>query len=419
MTAQPRPSRLALRIWPRIRAFGALRLLLILIALGAFAYLWLRERGRFPEATVWQVPLVLELLLLSLPWRVVSFGMVARFFLIGFGPIFLATVVTQALLVASPLHDALRRLSSEFAQSGIGLLGNVHATVWASITEEIWKVVPVLLLAVWGRSRLWTQGGPLDFAILAAATGAGMGFAEDLLVINTLGWSVPSSPLLGLGVGTAYVGLVVSPLNAVPVNVTELDLGFQGLVSILDPSVRGSSQTAVWAGHGIPPLLFGLALGWVSMRRRGPTRRIALLVPIVVLLWSIWHHFVSNWYRAQACPGADEPALCGLARLDLTGALFPLAAIAFWVLATIAARRLIARHGTTDPAISVPRSDLSTAAYRGMTITWPLRFVADLLRFVRTRNRVAFAAARGSVETLPERQHAHDLAARLRRAQRE
>jgi hypothetical protein len=200
---------LAQRLWPRIRRFGALRLLLLVVATVAFGYLWLQLRGRFAEATVWQVPLVLELLILSLPWRVVSAGMVARFFLIGFGPVFLATVASQSILVASPLDDGLASLSRTFEQSGIGNLGSRQSTIWAPITEEIWKIVPLLVVLAWGRSKLWSQGGPLDFAILAAATGAGLGMAEDLFTLQSLGWSTPASPLLGLGVGNLYVALVV------------------------------------------------------------------------------------------------------------------------------------------------------------------------------------------------------------------
>jgi hypothetical protein len=382
---------LAQRLWPGIRRFGALRLGLLIVGVAAFVYLWLQLRGRFAEATVWQVPLVLELLILSLPWRVVSAGMVARFFLIGFGPVFLATVVSQSILVASPLDDGLAGLSRSFEQSGIGNLGSRQATIWAPITEEIWKIVPLLVVLAWGRTRLWSQGGPLDFAILAAATGAGLGLAENLFQLQGLGWSTPESALLGLGVGNLYVALVVNPLNAFPVNVADFDIGYQGLVSILVPSVRASEGAAVWPGHGIMPMAFGVALGWAAMARRRSGRWIALLVPIAVLGWSVWDHFVANWYRAGACTGADEPTLCTLSRIDLNGAVFPLVAIGLWALAMVMSRRVIAHHGDADSAVRLTRTDLSAAAYRSSGPTWPLRFAADLVRFVRLRNRVAYA----------------------------
>jgi len=390
MTA-PGATGVIARLWPMVRAFGPLRLALIAISLLAFGYLWLQLRGRFAEATVWQVPLVIELLVLSLPWRVVSTGTVIRFFLIGFGPIFLASVATQSLLVASPIDDALHRVSSSFERSGVGSLGSLPATIYAPITEELWKIVPLLAVLVWGRSRLWREGGPLDFAIIAAATGAGLGMAEDLFVLSSLGWSVPESPLLGLGAGTAYVAVVVNPLNAFPVDVSGFELGYQGLVSILDPSVRAPEGQAVWPGHGIMPMAFGLVLGWVALVRRRAGTGLVFLAPVALLAWSIWDHFVANWYRSRTCDGVDEPTLCSLAHLDLNGAIYPLAAIALWVLGTLASRRLLARHRRADPSTRLSRAELSTAAYRAGGPTWPFRFAGDLLRFLRARNRVAYA----------------------------
>jgi hypothetical protein len=66
-------------------------------------------------------------------------------------------------------------------------------------------------------------------------------------------------------------------------------------------------------------------------------------------------------------------------------------AIGLWALAMVLARRIVAKHGDVDPALRLTRADLSTAAYRSSGPAWPLRFVADLLRFIRLRNRVAYA----------------------------
>jgi hypothetical protein len=390
MTTPGAPS-LGKRLWPRVRRFGVIRLVLVLVAVVAFGYLWLQLHGRLPEATVWQIPLVLELLVLSLPWRAVSTGTVLRFFFIGFGPVFLATVATQSLLVASPLDGALRDVSRSMEDAGVGNLGSRVATVYAPITEELWKIIPLLAALAWGRSRLWAQGGPLDFAVLAAATGAGMGFAEDLFVLGSLGWSTPGSPLLGLGAGTAWVTLVVNPLLRVPVDLSNFDLDYQGLMSVVIPSLRVPDGAAVWPGHGIMPMAFGLALGWAAVVRRRAGPRLALAIPVAVLAWSVWDHFIANWYRADTCSGAGEPALCGLARIDLAGAVLPLAVVGMWVLATIAAIRLAARHAAADPPTRLARSELSTAVYRGAGPTWPLRFARDVFRYLRLRNRVANA----------------------------
>jgi len=376
-------------IWPRIRAFGALRLLALVAAVLAFAYLWIQADGRFPEATVWQVPLILELLLLSLPWRTVSARTVARFFFIGVGPIFLATVLTQALLVASPLHGWLSDLSGDMALANIGGLKNVHASVWAPITEEIWKIVPLLLLLKWGQSHLRTQGGPLDFAILAAATGAGLGFAEDLFQLGGPEWSTPASPLLGLGVGTLYLALVANPLNRFPLPVVDFDLSYQGVVGILDPSVEQLRLGAVWAGHGVLPLAVGLAIGFAVLGR-GRFGRLVYLLPLLILLWAIWDHFVANWYSFATCGRADAPTLCGLAKVDFTGGLLPLVAIAGWALAMLVSQRLVGRRRAADPALALAPTQVLPAAYRGTGALWPIRFLGDVLHYLGMRSRSAF-----------------------------
>jgi hypothetical protein len=391
MTTAAAPPGLARRLWPPVRRFGVIRLALLLVALVAFAYIWVERHGRLPAATVWQVPLVIELLVLSLPWRVISTRTVLRFFMIGFGPVFLATVATQSLLVASPLDDAVRALSRSMEEAGIGDLGGRVATVWAPITEELWKIVPLIVAVSWGRSRLWSQGGPLDFALIAAATGAGMGLAEDVFLLDSLGWSTPGSPLLGLGAGTAWVTLVVNPLLRVPVDLSNFDVDYQGLMSVVIPSLRAPDAAAVWPGHGIMPMAFGLALGWAAVVRRRAGPRLALAIPAAVLAWSVWDHFIANWYRADTCSGAGEPALCGMARIDLTGAILPVVVVGMWVLATIAAIRLAARHAAADPPTRLARAELSTAAYRGSGPTWPLRFAHDAFRYLRLRNRVANA----------------------------
>lgn len=396
-TAAPKPS-LARRAWPRIRRFGALRLVLLVVALLAFGYLVLAKNGRFAEGTAWQVPLVLELLLLSIAWRTISARTVMTFFFVGFGPIFFAMVASQVLLTASPLQGWFEDRSFDLARSNFGTLGPIEANIWAPITEELWKVVPLLVLLRWGRSHLRAQGSPLDFALLAGATGAGMGMAEDLFQLGGIAWAVPASPLLGLGVGAAYVGLVVNPLNRGQLPVFDFDLSYQGLVGIFDPSVEELQLGAIWPGHGVLPLAFGLALGLAILWRR----RYGILVyalPAFFLLWSIWDHFVANWYSFARCERADAPTLCSLAHLDGTGAAFPLAAIALWVVATLVTRRLIARHRAADPAFATGRTRFSSALYRRTGATWPLAFTRDVLRYWRMRTRLAMGWA--SLELAP------------------
>ena len=391
MTGATAPASQGFALSPRIRDFGVLRLGLLLIGIAGFAYLWIASHGRFMEATVWSVPLVLMLLVLSLPWRTISARTLARFFFIGFGPIFFATVVTQALLVASPLHDWLNSVSLAWERSNIGWLGDVHITVWAPITEEIWKVVPLLVLLWWGHSHLRTQGGPLDFAILAAATGAGMGCAEDIFQINSAQpWSTPESPLLGLGVGVLYLALVVNPFLTVTLPVVAGSFTYQGIVGIFDPSLEQLPAGAMWAGHGVFPAVVGLAIGFAVLGRRRLRTPLVWLLPVVVLVWAIWDHFVGNWYSSTTCGRPDAPTLCGLTGLDLNGALFPLVAIAGWGLAMWVSARVVRQHAAADPALTLARAQLSTAGYRGTGAGWPIRYLRDLLAFAVLRSRSAF-----------------------------
>jgi hypothetical protein len=403
----------ARRAWPRIRRFGALRLVLLVVAVLAFGYLVLARNGRFAEGTAWQVPLVLELLLLSIAWRTISARTVMTFFFVGFGPIFFAMVASQVLLTASPLHGWFEDLSLGFAKSNFGSLGPIEANVWAPITEELWKIVPLLVLLRWGRSHLKAQGSPLDFALLAGATGAGMGMAEDLFQLGGIAWTVPASPLLGLGVGAAYVGLVVNPLNRGQLPVFDFDLSYQGLVGIFDPSVEELQLGAIWPGHGVLPLAFGLALGLALLWRR----RYGILVyalPAVVLVWAIWDHFVANWYSFARCDRADAPTLCGLAHLDGTGAAFPLAAIALWVVGSLVTRRLVAGHRAADPAFATGRVRFSTALYRQTGATWPLSFARDVLRYWRMRTRLAIGWANLAGAPADRRGEAADALAPVR-----
>jgi len=391
-------------LWPRIQAFGAIRFFGIVVALVAAIYLWIRADGRFPEATVWQVPLMLELLILSLPWRTVSARTIVRWFLIGVGPIFLLTVLLQWLLVLSPLHGWMTDLSGQLGLAGIGLLGNVHSTVWAPITEEVAKVLPLVLLLIWGRSHLNRLGGPLDFAILAAATGAGLGFAEDLFQVGSFSWTTPESLLLGLGIGVLYLLVIVNPLNRYPLPVFDFDINYQGLVGILNPSVEELELGATWPGHGVLPLLVGLAIGFAVLGRRRYGTRLVYLLPALALVWAIWDHFVANWYSFARCERADAPTLCGLTQLDFIGGLLPLVAIGGWALATLASQRVVARHAATDPVFDLTRRQLTPAAYRSVGLTWPIAFARDVMHYLTARNRSAFGVFHMQHASADERQ---------------
>ena len=423
--AAPAPgSGVARSIWPRIRRFGALRLVLLVVAVLAFGYLVLARNGRFAEGTAWQVPLVLELLLLSLAWRTISARTVMTFFFIGFGPIFLATVVSQALLAATPLHGWLEDRSFDLARSNFGSLGSIDANVWAPISEELWKVVPLLVLVRWGRSHLKTQGSPRSTSPSSQAPRA-----RAWAWPRTCSSSAASPVHAGQPAARArrrrrVRGLRREPTQPGSLPMFDFDISYQGVVGIFDPSVEELQLGAIWPGHGVLPLAFGLALGLALLWRR----RAGILVyalPAFFLLWAIWDHFVANWYSFARCDRADAPTLCGLAHLDGTGAAFPVVAIGLWVVGSLVTRRLIARHRAADPAFAASRVRFSPALYRQTGATWPLSFARDVLRYWRMRTRLAIGWAgleaipsgrRGATADalLPVRVEALALAARLR-----
>jgi hypothetical protein len=372
-------------------AIGPVRLVAIGLALVSFGYLWIQTDGRLLEASIWQVPLMLMLLVVSWPWRTVPLRSVVAFFFIGFGPILLLTIVSQAILMATPLHEWVADLGRSMTLSdGVGL-GDIHANVWAPITEELWKVAPLLVVFFWRGSLLRRQGGPLDFAILAAATGAGMGFAEDILTLRGPFWDVPGSPLLGLGFGQAYILLLVNVFSAFPLSAfPDFQFGYQGVVGILNPSVEELPFGAIWAGHGVLPAAFGLALGGAVLLRRCYRTRLVYLLPVLVLIWTTYEHFLGNWYRDFTCADAPSNLLCTVASLDLLGGLLPLAAIVGWVGATIASQRILRAHRASDPALFVSRAEVAAAGYPGGTLRRWWSVIRDGRAYVRERNRTAF-----------------------------
>jgi hypothetical protein len=61
-----------------------------------------------------------------------------------------------------------------------------------------------------------------------------------------------------------------------------------------------------------------------------------------------------------------------------------------WVVATVISQRVIAQHRAADPHAYVALSEISPAAYRGAGVRAPLQLAADLVRFLRLRNRTAY-----------------------------
>ena len=155
--------------------------------------------------------------------------------------------------------------------------------LWAPITEELWKVTPLLIFIWWRRTGLRSLASPIDYAVLAGATGAGMAFSEDILVFLHLGLDGPPSSSFALGLGQFYRELI----GAEPgLFILEGRSDFADNMSFFFPEMQ-EQNGVVWSGHGALALGLGLSIGlavWAVRRRQN---RLFYLIPVVVYFLGI------------------------------------------------------------------------------------------------------------------------------------
>ncbi len=165
-------------------------------------------------AAVWpiywqQFSFLIGLAVLTYPVRAVRWGTIYNFVLIGGLWSFVIAGVQYVLEVVILRNGA----------------GTFRSVVVAAVTEEILKVVPLLLMCVVGRWRFRHSYGASDFMLLAGALGSGLGLFENLLhghafpgtptSPRVLGWVVfPDSiaGFVGHGASSALVGLFIGYL---------------------------------------------------------------------------------------------------------------------------------------------------------------------------------------------------------------
>ena len=208
-------------------------------------------------------------------------------------PVFLLAAASQWALGALPLEDWVRSGLESLASTGFNLrINDPGKHLWAPITEELWKVTPLLIFIWWRRTGLRSLAGPIDYAVLAGATGAGMAFSEDILVFLHLGLDGPPSSSFALGLGQFYRELIGADPGLF---ILEGRSDFADNMSFFFPEMQ-EQNGVVWSGHGALARGLGLSIGravWVVRRRQN---RLFYLIPVVVYFWVVWEHLKTNWY---------------------------------------------------------------------------------------------------------------------------
>lgn len=361
----------------------------VVLGLGAAAWLYLliATGGDLIAGTVWSVPFLLAMAAVTTPWRSLPFRNLAGLFLVGFGPIFLIALGVQWILGLDPIDDAVSSLFEGFASAGFDLqLTKLSSDVWAPLTEEILKVVPVLLLLRWRATSFTTLAGPLDYAVVGGATGAGFAFAEDTLVLISPNFLThPSAETFGFGVGRFYQNIVGADSFG-----RNARSGYSDVMSFFFPEMQELSG-ATWAGHGALAFGLGLAIGlavWLVRRNRN---RIWYLLPVVMYLWVTWEHVLANWYGGAGCNRRDLP-LCTLADIDLRGRILPVVILAGFGVAAYLSGRAVRELKANDRLMAMGTSDIKTDGYASAGWRGWLDLIRDGFEFLRLRHSTAYGA---------------------------
>ena len=204
------------------------------------------------EGLAQHVYVLVFLLLLTARTRTVSLRTLVVFWLIGVFP------ATAVAILAGNLMAMMFELNSHI----------VH-DLWVPATEELIKVLPVVLYFwVLARRDLW-QPAISDGLLLAFAVGAGFSFHEDMMqsIVSGGGWG--------------------------------MDLPW----SLLLPTIEVYQGTTIILGHAGWTALIGLALGLAFLFRE---QRWAWIVLIVASLLVVLDHGSLNWIGSL---GRDAPPL--------------------------------------------------------------------------------------------------------------
>lgn len=371
----------------RIKAKGPWALAVWAVGLLSWLLLLIFTDGHLLAISAWSVPFLLMIAAVSTPWRSVSWSSLLGLFLVGMGPVFLVVLGIQWLIGVSPVEDWTRDLLAALADAGFeARITFPKQVIWAPVLEELLKVTPLLILVRWKASGLRTLAGPIDYAVMAGATGAGFSFAEDITVYLGQGRLLgPPSSVFGLNLGPLYRDLVGArpgrPFGG---------SAFADNMSFLFPEMQ-HIYDVIWIGHGALALALGLAIGLTVWGVRRLRTRLLWLIPIWIYLWVVWEHMMANWYAGAACGLVDRGLpLCKLAHLDLRGRIFPFVVLAGLGLAIYLSREAIRYYRDVDSGLAV--EGFSRDGYRSDGWRGTIAYVRDWFDFRRWRRKASYGA---------------------------
>lgn len=231
-----------------------------------------------------QLSFLIGLALLTYPVRAVRWGTIFNFVLLGWIWAFVIVGVQYIIEIV-------------VLQSRAEVFRNV---VIASVTEEVLKVVPLLLVFLVPQWRFRHSYGACDSMLLCGALGAGFGLFENLL---------QGHPFPGTPISPQLLGWVVFP-----------------------DSIGG------FVGHGASSALIGLFIGYlVYALRWKKILPFALLGVLFSVVWMIVDHGMANYQVARG----DMPLLARwIWALDNRGTWTPYIFLGL-IVATIAFERVL------------------------------------------------------------------------------
>ena len=285
MSARPAPARAAAA---RPSAVPATRYLWdILWAARVVAGVVILVASRSWPAYWHQVSFLIIFAILTYPARSVRWGTIYNFFLIGF--LFAWAVVGVQYLIEQVMFGG-----------HLPLLGSV---LIAPVTEEIGKLLPllVLVLAGWGGFR--SSYGACDLMLCGGALGCGFGLLEDTFR-RVHSYPAPASP--------ALFGIAIFPDS------------YDGFL-----------------GHGASTAFAALALGFLVYAMRWRRWLVpGLAAALVVLFWMMVDHALANFATFNSFSQPWLAPVRWIWRLDQNGRLSPYVLLAL-VLLTIVLERLL------------------------------------------------------------------------------
>lgn len=233
-----------------------------------------------------QLSFLVILALLTYPVRSVRWGTIYNFFLVGFG--FAWVIVGAQYLIEQVIFGG-----------HLPVLGSVFV---APLTEEIGKILPLLLMVLAGWRGFRSSYGACDLMLCGAALGSGFGLLEDSFR-RVHSYPTPASP--------ALFGIALFP-----------------------DSYGG------FLGHGASTAFVALALGFLVYAFRWRRWLLpGLVAALVTLFWMMVDHGLANLSTFNFSQQWLAPVRW-MWRLDGNGRLSPWVLLVL-ILLTVAAERLL------------------------------------------------------------------------------